>query len=147
MRSPAECPSFTIGLARHCCCTFHVLVVAVKGHFLWESVCPTTKGGVQNGSSIGICAYCIHVCARLALICMLSRCLLTKFLHWSSVTSLLRSRCWLGDLATKGEVSSEKEKNLSAFIPSFTCKSSHFPSLSSLFPPPFLCSVFSSTNI
>ena len=36
--------------------------------------------------------------ARLAPICMLSRCLLTKFLHRSSVGSLLRVRCWLGNL-------------------------------------------------
>ncbi len=28
---------------------------------------------------------------------MLSRCLLTKFLHWSSVRGLSRVRCWLGD--------------------------------------------------
>ncbi len=34
--------------------------------------------------------------ARLAPICMLSRCSLTKFLHWSSGGSLLRVRCWLG---------------------------------------------------
>ncbi len=39
---------------------------------------------------------CTHVSARLALICVLSRCLLTKFLHRSSVGSLLRVRCWLG---------------------------------------------------
>ncbi len=37
-----------------------------------------------------------------ALICMLSRCLVTDFLHRSSVGSLLRVRCWLGgdDLCT-----------------------------------------------
>ncbi len=34
--------------------------------------------------------------ARLAPICMLRRCLLTKFLVRSSVGSLLRVRCWLG---------------------------------------------------
>ncbi len=34
--------------------------------------------------------------ARLVPICMLSRCLLTKYLHRSSVGSLLRVRCWLG---------------------------------------------------
>ncbi len=33
---------------------------------------------------------------RLAPICLLSRCLLTNFLHWISVGSLLRVRCWLG---------------------------------------------------
>ena len=48
--------------------------------------------------NVGKCwnAHCIHVFARLAPICMLSRCLLTKFLHWSSVGGLLRVRCWLG---------------------------------------------------
>ena len=37
--------------------------------------------------------------ACLALICVLSLCLLTKFLHWSSVRSLLRVRCWSGKLS------------------------------------------------
>ena len=43
---------------------------------------------------------CVHFAhaflARLAPICMLSRCLLTKFLHRSSVGNLSRVRCWLG---------------------------------------------------
>ena len=34
--------------------------------------------------------------ARLAPICVLSRCLLTKILHRSSLGSLLGVRCWLG---------------------------------------------------
>ncbi len=38
----------------------------------------------------------IHAFALLVPICMLSRCLLTSFLHRSSVGSLLRVRCWLG---------------------------------------------------
>ncbi len=46
--------------------------------------------------------HCIHIIARLVLICMLSRCLVTKFLHLSSVGSLLRVRCWLG--STVGEL-------------------------------------------
>ncbi len=37
-----------------------------------------------------------HIFARLTPICMLSRCLLTKFLHRSSVESLLQVLCWLG---------------------------------------------------
>ncbi len=58
---------------------------------------PTTNGGTQNGSSVGTCKRCMRVFARFAPICMLSRCLLTKFLHRSSVGSLLRvSCCWLG---------------------------------------------------
>ncbi len=40
--------------------------------------------------------YWVHIFARLAPICTLSQCLLTKFLHRSSVRSLLRVRCWLG---------------------------------------------------
>ena len=51
---------------------------------------------MQNGSSVEICTHCIHIFARLAPICMLSRCLLTTFLHRSSVRSLSRVRCWLG---------------------------------------------------
>ncbi len=51
---------------------------------------------MPNGSSVGICTHCIHVFARLALTCMLSRCLPTKFLHRSSVGTLSRVRCWLG---------------------------------------------------
>ena len=39
---------------------------------------------------------CVHVFARFASTCMLSLCLLTKFLHRSSVGSSLRVRCWLG---------------------------------------------------
>ncbi len=43
-----------------------------------------------------VCTRCMHIFARLAPICTLSRCLLTKFLHWSSVGSLLRvCCCWL----------------------------------------------------
>ena len=60
---------------------------------MWD---PTTYGGTQNGSSVGICTRCIHVFTRFAPTCMLSPCLLMKFLHWSSVGSLLRVRCWLG---------------------------------------------------
>ena len=39
---------------------------------------PTTNGGMQNGTSVGECTGCIHVFERLAPICMLSRCLVTK---------------------------------------------------------------------
>ncbi len=39
---------------------------------------------------------CTHVFARLGPICTLSRCLLTKFSHRSSVRSLSRLRCWSG---------------------------------------------------
>ncbi len=39
---------------------------------------------------------CIHVFAHLAPICMLSRCLLTKLVHRSSVGSLLRVHLLVG---------------------------------------------------
>ncbi len=54
--------------------------------------------------------------ARLAPICTLSRCLLTKFLHRSSVGSLIRVRCWLGS----SSVETQWEKvflSLPAFSP------------------------------
>ncbi len=57
-----------------------------------KSIHPTTSGGMQNETSVGICTHCIHVLARL----VLSRCLITKFLHQSSVGSFLRVCCWLG---------------------------------------------------
>ena len=58
---------------------------------------PTTKGGVQSGSSVGICTHCIHVFfARSAPIRMLSWCILTKISV--SELSLLRVSCWLGNL-------------------------------------------------
>ncbi len=47
---------------------------------------------MQNGSSVAICARCIHVFACLAPMRMLSRCLSTKFLHRRSVGSLLSVR-------------------------------------------------------
>ena len=62
----------------------------------WNMWVPTANGGMQNGSSVRICTQWIHMFARLAPICMPSRWLLTKFLHRSSVGSLLRVRCWLG---------------------------------------------------
>ncbi len=58
---------------------------------------PTTNGGMQNGSSVGILhTHCTHIFAHLVPICMLSRSLLTEVLHRNSVGSLLRVRCWLG---------------------------------------------------
>ena len=59
---------------------------------------PTSNGGMQNGSSVGIYIFTLHVhiFAHLAPIFMPSRCSQTKFLMRSSVGSLLRVRCWLG---------------------------------------------------
>ena len=57
---------------------------------------PTSKGGLQDGGSVGIRTCCTHVFARLIPVCMLSRCLATKFLPRSSGGSLLRVHCWLG---------------------------------------------------
>ena len=67
----------------------------------------------KNGSSVGIHTHCIHIFARLAQICMPSRWLLTKFMHWTSVGSLLRVRCWLGQWLLAA-------KNFTVF---FYCKS------------------------
>ncbi len=50
----------------------------------------------KNGSSVGIRTHCVYDFARPTSICMLSWGLVTKFLHWSSVESLLRVRCWFG---------------------------------------------------
>ena len=55
---------------------------------------PTSNGGMQRLSW--------NICTFLALFCTLSRCLLTKLLHRSSVGSLLRVRCWLGEREERG---------------------------------------------
>ncbi len=71
---------------------------------------PTTNGGMQNGSSVGLYTHCIHVFACLAQICTVwsvSACLLTRFLHRSSVGSLLRVRCWLGSSCRSRERSNQ----------------------------------------
>ena len=58
-------------------------------------------GGMQNGSSVGTSTHRIHVFFAHIWhpICMFSRCLVTKFLHRSSVGSLLRVCCRLGSLS------------------------------------------------
>ncbi len=50
----------------------------VNTHLRVFSYYPTSNGGMQNGSSVGICTRCVHVFARLAPICVLSRCLFNK---------------------------------------------------------------------
>ena len=74
----------------------HTTQTLLSTHPLKSKSYPTTNGGMQNGSSVKTCTNCTHVFARLAPICMLGWCLFTKFLHWTSVGSLLRVRCWLG---------------------------------------------------
>ena len=65
---------------------------------------PTTNGGIQNGNSAGICTQCIHVFTRLAPICMLSRCLLTKISAQELIWKLTkRVRCWLGSTSSSKE--------------------------------------------
>ncbi len=59
--------------------------------------------------------HCIHVFACLAPIRKFSRCLLTKFLHLSSVGRLLRVRCWLG-------VCVDREIYSSTVHPSSSCE-------------------------
>ncbi len=83
-------------------CNALVYVVLVQSN-------PTTNGGTQNGSSVGISTHCTHILACLAPICVLSRCLVTKFLRRSSVRSLFRVRCWLGNPLGWEEA---KQKNL-----------------------------------
>ncbi len=56
---------------------------------------PTTSGGMQNGSSVGICTRCAHAFACFTSTCMLGRCLLARFVHRSSGGSLLKMCCWL----------------------------------------------------
>ncbi len=79
-----------------CCSTSQAPDTLIHNLSLSLSLCPTTNRGIQNGYLVGIYTRCIHVFARLAPICVLIRCLLAKFLHRSSVGSLLRVRCWLG---------------------------------------------------
>ena len=50
----------------------------------------------RMGTQSEYATHCTHLFARLAPICMLGRCLVRKFLHRSSVGSLLRVPCWLG---------------------------------------------------
>ena len=68
---------------------------------------PTTNGGMQNGSSVGVYTRCIYTFfARLVPICLLSRCILAKKnLRRSSRGSLLRVHCWLGSIATWNKAS------------------------------------------
>ncbi len=81
----------------------------VAAHSYWDTLYtllpvrpnPTNNGGMQNGSSVGTCTRCVHVFARLAPTCVLSRCLSTKFPRRRSVGSLSRVRCWLGVCAAK----------------------------------------------
>ncbi len=72
---------------------------------------------MQSGSSVGIYIACKFF-ARLAPSCMLSWCLLTKFLHRSSVGSTSRVRCWLGTY-----ISAEDEK---FFLPLTFASSPHY---------------------
>ena len=72
---------------------------AVTVNMLLFFAYPTSNGGMQNGSSVGIGTCCIHVFARFAPICMLSRCFVTKFLQRRSVRTLLRMCCRLGSQA------------------------------------------------
>ena len=59
--------------------------------------CPTSKGGMQNGSSVGIPTRCARVFARLGarFACSVDD-YQQKFLRRSSEGSLLRLHCWLG---------------------------------------------------
>ncbi len=69
----------------------------------WYVVCPTTNSGMQNGSSgskytlhsTHFCTFGVDLYAQSAL--------LTKFLHQSSVWSLLKVHYWFGSHAWEGQ--------------------------------------------
>ena len=48
-----------------CCLTRRATSCSVPGTSTLMYRDPTTNGGMQNGSSVGICTRCIHVFARL----------------------------------------------------------------------------------
>ncbi len=60
---------------------------------------PTTNRGMQNGSSVGTCARCMHVFARSVPIRMLSRCLSTK-ISASELSREVYHECVVGWVAT-----------------------------------------------
>ncbi len=97
--SPRDSPRNADPTASKSRCPSVTMILVPRGNFSLRdhpTDRPTTNGDMQKGSSVGIHTHCMHVFARLASTCMLSRCLVTKFLQRSSGGSLLRVRCWLG---------------------------------------------------
>ncbi len=117
-------------IAKQVCSTVKWMSNSHHVIFLYSN--PATNGGLQNGSSVGICTECTHVFAHSTSIWMLSRCLLTKFLHRRSVGSWLRVRCWLGYKALLEVViiffceMSEEEEEKEEEVESANCLSCHF---------------------
>ncbi len=72
-------------------------------------MCEETAQPPTVVGQVGTYANCTHVFACLEPVCVLSWCSLTKFLHRSSVGSLLRVRCWLGGRVQNGSDSFETE--------------------------------------
>ncbi len=66
--------------------------------------CPTTNGGMQNGSSVGMCTRCTHVFARLAPICCAQSVLINKIsaseLSRKFITSAVSVGCASDDMST-----------------------------------------------
>ena len=64
---------------------------------------PTTNGGTQNGSRVGICTRWVHVFALLASICMLSRCLLNRISASEISPKFIKSALLVGGKETVAE--------------------------------------------
>ncbi len=79
--------------------SFPVFAVQEKTKQLqWGSYAyPTTNGGMQNGSPVGACTRCMHVFARSAPSCMLSRCLVTELSASELSRKLIKSPLLVGD--------------------------------------------------
>ncbi len=74
-------------VSTHCSKKKTLLFFLTPNHQRWYA-----KWGAQS-EQVHVANMFLHICAP---ICMLSRCLVTKFLQRSSVKSLLRVRGWLG---------------------------------------------------
>ena len=106
---------------------------------------PTSNGGMQNESSVGICTRRMHVFARLAPICMPSRCLVTKIsaseLSQKFVKCALLGLCIVGMAVILLETLSSCYRSLNRRLFLFLL-SCWFPFLSipsSPSPPPSFC--------
>ena len=126
-----------------------VLVVVVACHFLaaWShqlstgsdathlSVCPTTNGRwAKMEARPETHTRCAHAfCTFWRPTCMLSRWSLTKFLRRSSGGSLLRVRCWVGNIVIHGRHQRFSTKRGSRQGEQhFKCLIYYFPSISSI---------------
>ncbi len=85
------CGSWESRLSKHPCVTF------VPHGQKEKIVHPTSNGGMQNGSSVGICTRCVHIFARFdADLHAQSVIINNNFCIGAQEGSLFRARCWLG---------------------------------------------------